>query len=237
MFLAQCTTARKPHDGVVATYSIVALDPRTGELGVAVQSKFFSVGSVVPWAEAGVGAVATQALCNITLGPDGLAAMKEGRPPADALASLLAADPMAERRQVGMVDAQGRIAAHTGSDCFDFAAHRLGKNYTAQGNLLAGPEVINAMAEAFEAAKAEALPLADGLMRALQAAEDAGGDKRGRQSAALLVVREGGGYQGANDRFIDLRVEDHPDPTTELARLLEIHRRFFADRHFTNTGE
>ena len=235
--MTQCMVPEKVDDGLVATYSIVALDPETDELGVAVQSKFFSVGSVVPWAKAGVGAVATQALCNIRFGPEGLSAMQSGEAPDEALKSLLSSDPMAEHRQVGMIDARGRTAAHTGGECRDFAAHRIGKNYTVQGNLLDGPEVIDAMAAAFEAARHSQLPLADCLTRALQAGEDAGGDKRGRQSAALLVVRENGGYMGANDRFIDLRVEDHPDPTQELARLLTIHRQFFAERHRSESNE
>lgn len=231
--LTQCTAGKPSAASYVATYSIVACDPETGELGVAVQSKFFSVGSVVPWAEAGVGAVATQALCNISLGPEGLRRMRETEAPDEALASMLESDPLRERRQVGMVDAKGQIAVHTGAECFEFAGHRSGEGYAVQGNILAGPEVVDAMAAGFEAA-AE-MPLADRLMQALQAGEDAGGDRRGRQSAALLVVRDRGGYQGANDRYIDLRVEDHPDPTKELARLLQIHRQFFIDRHAAPT--
>ena len=231
--LSACSTDRPvgTNPDVVATYSIVARDPATGELGVAVQSKFFSVGSVVPWAEAGVGAVATQALANIAFGPEGLDRMRAGESAETALTLMLAKDPGAENRQVGLIDAAGNVAAHTGSECLDYAGHRVGIDYSVQGNILAGPEVLDAMARAFEAARGAAMPLADALTKALQASEDAGGDRRGRQSAALLVVRKKGGYQGQNDRFIDLRVEDHPDPTQELTRLLSLHRDFFANRH------
>ncbi len=217
--------------GLVATYSIVAADVKRGELGVAVQSKFFSVGSVVPWARAGVGAVASQAFANPLLGREGLQRMARGESPETALAALLAEDENAARRQAGMVNAKGEVAAHTGAECHAFAGHRPGRHYVVQGNLLAGPEVLAAMAETFERRRAAGDRLDAALVAALQAGEDAGGDRRGRQSAALLVVREDGGYQGVDDRLIDLRVEDHPDPTKELTRLLEIHRSFFKDRH------
>lgn len=220
--------------GLVATYSIVAADVERGELGVAVQSKFFSVGSVVPWARAGVGAVATQAWANPSLGRDGLQRLAAGESPVTALSDLLATDAEAAHRQAGLINAQGDVAAHTGSECHPFAGHRIGKHFVVQGNLLAGPEVLLALADTFEKRRSAGDRLAPALVAALQAAEDAGGDRRGRQSAALLVVRAGGGYQGVDDRFIDLRVEDHPDPTRELARLLEIHRTFFKDRHQTD---
>lgn len=229
--LLGCTAPSRSPSNLVATYSIVARDPATGELGVAVQSKFFSVGSVVPWAKSDVGAVATQALANITFGPEGLDRMRAGESAEIALKLMLAKDPGAENRQVGIIDSAGRVAAHTGSECLDYAGHRVGMDYSVQGNLLAGPEVLEAMARAFEAAREAEMPLADALTKALQAGEDAGGDRRGRQSAALLVVRDQGGYGGENDRFIDLRVEDHSDPTRELNRLLELHRGFFAERH------
>lgn len=221
--------AREP---VVATYSIAAFDPATGDLGVAVQSKFFSVGTVVPWAKAGVGAVATQARANVTYGPEGLKLMEAGKSPEEAIAELTGADEMRETRQCGMVDAKGRAASFTGRDCGAFAGNRTGTNYTVQGNILAGEQVLADMASSFEAARESGEGgLGDWLAAALQAGEDAGGDSRGRQSAGLLVVRDKAGYGGASDRYIDLRVEDHPDPTRELSRLLGIHKKFFASRH------
>jgi len=215
-------------DPEVHTFSIVALDPATGELGVAVESKYFGVGSVVPWAKAGVGAVATQARAKLSFGPDGLRLMEAGKSPREALDALLAADPLKAERQVGMIDAQGHTAAHTGAECMSFAGHREGRNYTVQGNLLAGEKVITAMAEAYERAqKEEGSELAEWLLAALQAGQAEGGDKRGQQSAALLVVRAEGGPGGENDRYIDLRVEDHPTPIDELARLRALHRKFY----------
>jgi uncharacterized Ntn-hydrolase superfamily protein len=227
-FVCPASAAEPP----VNTFSIVAFDPQTGELGVAVQSKYFGVGTVVPWAQAGVGAVATQSYAKISYGPDGLRLMSEGKAPADALADLTKADEKREVRQVGMVDAQGRVAAFTGKECNAWAGHKEGKNFTVQGNLLAGENVVTAMAEAFEKARTDAKGgLADWLTEALKAGQAAGGDKRGQQSAALLVVRKGAGPSGENDRFVDLRVEDHEKPIDELARLLEIHKRFRAGAH------
>lgn len=215
----------------VATFSIVAFDARTGELGVAVQSKFFGVGSVVPWARAGVGAVATQSFANTRYGPEGLALLAAGKSPEEVLRTLTAADPDATRRQAGVVDARGRAAAFTGTNCLAWAGQFTGTNFCAQGNLLAGEAVVTAMARAFDAARAKGTgELADWLAAALQAAQDAGGDRRGQQSAALLVVKEGGGYGGFNDRFIDLRVEDHPQPIAELARLVAKHKEFYPRR-------
>jgi uncharacterized Ntn-hydrolase superfamily protein len=215
-------------DPEVHTFSIVAFDPATGELGVAVESKYFGVGSVVPWAKAGVGAVATQARAKVSFGPEGLNLMENGKSPREALDALLDADANAAERQVGMIDAQGRTAAHTGAQCIDYAGHREGKNYTVQGNLLAGEGVLTAMAEAFETAqKKEGTELADWLLAALQAGQAAGGDKRGQQSAALLVVQANGGPGGDNDRYMDLRVEDNPAPIDELARLRAMHGRFY----------
>ncbi len=217
---------------LVATYSIVAFDPATGDLGVAVQSKFFGVGSVVPWARAGVGAIATQAEANVTFGPDGLKLLAAGKTAKQTLDALTVADARREVRQLGIVDAQGRVASFTGAQCHDWAGHIEGKHFAAQGNLLASEAVVKAMAAAFEKARATAKgELADWLTTALDAAEAAGGDRRGRQSAALLVVRENGGYARANDRYVDLRVEDNPEPIKELARLLEIHKRFYPNQH------
>jgi uncharacterized Ntn-hydrolase superfamily protein len=215
-------------DPEVHTFSIVAFDPATGELGAAVESKYFGVGSVVPWAKAGVGAVATQARGKVSFGPDGLRLMEGGKSPQDVLQQLLADDAHAAERQVAFIDAQGRTAAYTGTECIAFAGHHEGRNYSVQGNLLAGENVLIAMAEAFETArKKEGTELADWLLAALQAGQAAGGDRRGQQSAALLVVHAGGGPGGDNDRYMDLRVEDHPTPIDELARLRALHAQFY----------
>lgn len=216
----------------VSTFSIVGRDPLTGDLGVAVQSKFFGVGSVVPWAQAGVGAVATQAWADTTLGPRSLKALALGESPSELLPSLLATDPQASSRQVGLVDSQGRAMAHTGEDCHDHAGHFTAQDVSIQGNLLAGPQVLEAMRKDWEEfADQEPGCLPDRLFSALEAGQEAGGDRRGRQSAALLVVRQGGGYGGFNDRFVDLRVEDHPTPIQELRRLLELHKQFYRQAH------
>jgi uncharacterized Ntn-hydrolase superfamily protein len=215
----------------VATFSIVAFDPRTGDLGVAVQSKFFGVGSVVPWARAGVGAIATQAWANVRYGPEGLDLLASGKTALDVVRELTTADAARDKRQIGVVDATGNAAAFTGSACHPWAGHRQGKAYCVQGNILTGEDVVDAMAKTFEAARTERddenTELADWLMAALRAGQEAGGDKRGRQSAALLIVRDGAGFGGGNDRYIDLRVEDHPQPIKELSRLLSLHREFF----------
>lgn len=215
-------TAKEPP--LVATFSIVAYDPRTKELGIAVQSKFIAVGAVVPWAKANVGAVATQSWANTTYGPDGLKLLGEGESPEQALKKLLSSDPKREHRQVGIVDAQGRAAAFTGEECLDWAGDHQGKNYTVQGNILAGEKVVTAMAEAFEESQGA---LAKRLIDALEAGQKAGGDRRGRQSAALLVVRQGAGYSGFNDRYRDIRVDDHPEPIKELRRIYELHKKIF----------
>jgi uncharacterized Ntn-hydrolase superfamily protein len=201
------------------TYSIVARDSSTGDLGVAVQSRFLSVGSVVPWARAGVGAIATQSYANVGYGPDGLALLAGGANAEDTLASLVEADQLRSQRQAGVVDAVGGSASYTGRSCFAWAGGRTGPGYAAQGNILAGAAVVDGLADTFEAG---GLPFPELLVACLAAADAAGGDRRGRQSAALLVVREGGGYGGGNDRWIDLRVDDHADPVRELARLLEL---------------
>ncbi len=228
-----CASARQreTQSELVATYSIVSFDPATGDLGVAVQSKFFGVGSVVPWARAGVGAIATQAYANTSYGPDGLLLLKSGMAPAAVVETLTGADSRRDIRQIGVIGADGEAAAFTGEKCQTWAGHLLGRHFSAQGNLLAGGQVVTNMARAFETSRADGKgELADWLMAALDAAEEAGGDKRGRQSAALLVVRKDGGYAGQNDRYIDLRVEDHPEPLRELHRLLEGHRQFYKRR-------
>jgi uncharacterized Ntn-hydrolase superfamily protein len=206
---------------IIATFSIVARDPQNGDLGVAVASKFLAVGSVVPWARAGAGAIATQALANVAYGPDGLALLERGHAAEQALDELLAGDEQRAHRQIGLVDLRGSAAAHTGSACMDWAGHLVGPGFAAQGNILAGAQVVQAIADAFTQAQGE---LAERLLAALQAGDTAGGDRRGRQSAALYVARAGGSYGGVLDRYVDLRVDDHADPVPELARLLRLHR-------------
>lgn len=208
----------------IATFSIVARDPANGDLGVAVQSKFLAVGAVVPWARTGVGAIATQALANVGYGPNGLALLEQGLSAQEVLDQLLADDPLRDQRQVGIVDAQGQAAAHTGMDCQHWAGHVIGPDFCCQGNILAGEAVVNRMAEVFTQSAAQGGELAERLLAALDAGQAAGGDKRGRQSASLYVVRKGGSYGGVLDRYVDLRVDDHPEPIKELARILKLHR-------------
>jgi uncharacterized Ntn-hydrolase superfamily protein len=211
---------------VVATFSIAAADPAAGEVGVAVASRFLAVGSVVPWVRAGVGAVATQAMANVAYGPRGLGLLAQGVAPDEAIEELTAADAGRALRQVGLVDASGRSATYTGPGCLEWAGGRSGRDYACQGNILAGPDVVDALATAFEETDG---PLPDRLMAALAAGDAAGGDRRGRQSAALYVAREGAGYLGMNDRFIDLRVDDHQMPIVELRRLIGVHRSLYAE--------
>jgi len=211
------------------TFSIVAVDTLTGEIGVAVASKFLAVGAVVPYARAEIGAIATQAWGNTTFGPRGLELLKEGYSPQEVLNILLENDTLRERRQVGIVNVRGESAAYTGKGCMDWAGHIIGPGYSIQGNILAGEQVVKAMERSFLEAKGE---LADRLLRALEAGEAAGGDRRGKQSAALLVVRKGGGYSGYNDRYVDIRVDDHPNPIKELKRIYKIWKRtFLIDAH------
>jgi uncharacterized Ntn-hydrolase superfamily protein len=205
----------------ITTFSIVARDPQNGDLGVAVQSKFPFVGALVPWARAGVGAIATQSLANLSYGPEGLQLLEQGHSADAVLRQLIEADEMRDQRQVGIVDRDGQAVAYTGSACQPWAGHQTGENFACQGNLLARPEVVRAMAECFRQSQGE---LAERLVAVLQAAQNAGGDWRGKQAAALYVVRAGGSYGGHLDRYIDLRVDDHTDPITELARLLKLHR-------------
>ncbi len=208
------------------TFSIVAYDPSSDppEWGVAVASKFLSVGAAVPWASAGVGAVATQALANLAYGPDGLRMLASGRSATEVVNALTGPDELREQRQVGVVDAAGEPATFTGSECLDWAGGITGKHFACQGNILTGPEVVDEMASAFEAAKGE---LGVRLLAALKAGDDAGGDRRGRQGAALYIVREGGGYGGGIDKAVDLRVDDHEAATDELLRLWDLHRLYF----------
>jgi uncharacterized Ntn-hydrolase superfamily protein len=207
----------------VHTYSIVARDAHTGELGVAVQSHWFAVGSVVPWAEAGVGAVATQSFVEVSYGPLGLALMRAGKTPQQALTALLGTDAHQDVRQVAMIDAHGKVAVHTGAHCIAEAGHRSGDGYSVQANLMGPSTVPEAMAKAFEAS---AGPLAERLLTALLAAEAEGGDIRGKQSAALVVVRGESTGNAWQDRLVDLHVEDHAAPLEELTRLLRLHRAY-----------
>ena len=206
------------------TYSIVALDPATGDLGIAVQSKFLAVGAVVPWAKAGVGAVATQSFANVAYGPDGLALMASGAHAQEALDRLVAADPLRSQRQAGIVDAHGRAATHTGDECFAWAGGQVGPGFAAQGNILAGPGVVDGLVDTLLAG---GRPFPELLVACLAAADAAGGDRRGRESASILIVREGAGYGGGNDIYVDLRVDHHDDPIGELGRLVELQRLYF----------
>jgi len=206
------------------TYSIVARDAETGDLGVAVQSKFLAVGNVVPWARAGVGAIATQAFANVEYGPEGLRLLSEGHAADEVLRRLVAADDGREHRQAGVVDAQGRSATYTGRDCFAWAGGRTGENFAAQGNILADAPVVDGLVDTFVAG---GRPFPELLVACLAAAEAAGGDRRGRESASLLVVRASSGFGGGNDRWIDLRVDQHDDPVPELARILAFQRLYY----------
>jgi uncharacterized Ntn-hydrolase superfamily protein len=209
---------------VLSTYSIVGADPDAGECGVAVQSKFLAVGAFVPWARGGVGAVATQAYAEITFGNRGLELLESGLSPEEVVEALVTADDMREHRQVGIVAADGRSATFTGGECFEHALGVSGENFAAQGNILTSPGVPHAMAEAFGSAPGD---LAHRLLAALEAGEAAGGEKRGMESAALLVVRPGGGYGGNHDRWLDLRVDHSDSPIEELRRLLDLHTLYF----------
>jgi uncharacterized Ntn-hydrolase superfamily protein len=210
---------------IVATYSIVACDLEAGQWGVATQSKFLAVGSVVPWAVPGVGAVATQAYANPRYGPQGLQLLAQGLSAAEVIARLTGADDGRAERQVGVVDAQGSGATYTGSDCLDWAGGLAGPGFAAQGNILVGEETVAALATTFTATEGQ--PLAERLLECLAAAQAAGGDRRGQQSAALLVVEQAGGYAGLSDSLVDLRVDDHEEPVAELARLYAMHTLLF----------
>jgi uncharacterized Ntn-hydrolase superfamily protein len=212
------------HGLYLSTFSIVGYDPGAKEWGVAVQSKFLAVGAVVPWAQAGAGAVATQSYANTSFGPEGLALMAKGVSAQEALSQLLAADEGRARRQVGLMDAEGRAATFTGNECNAWAGGLMGRNYAAQGNILVSGATVEGMARAFEEAQGE---LADRLVSALVAGQAAGGDRRGQQSASVLVVRPGGGYGGHNDRYLDLRVDDDPAPIGRLQALVDLHHLFF----------
>ena len=211
-------------DPIVATYSIVAVDLDAEQWGVAVQSKFLSVGSVVPWAEPHVGAVATQAYANPRYGPNGLQLLREGLSAQEVVDRLTSEDEGRDHRQLGVVDAKGNAATYTGKECMDWAGGRTGEGYAAQGNILVSGETVDAMAESFEGSSG---PLAVRLIDALAAAQAAGGDSRGQQSSALLVVQRDGGYAGMSDTVVELRVEDHELPIEELRRIYTLHDEIF----------
>ncbi|ACL64618.1 protein of unknown function DUF1028 [Anaeromyxobacter dehalogenans 2CP-1] len=214
----------------LGTFSIVAADPATGQIGVAVQSKFPAVGALVPAARAGVGGVATQALANEAWRAEALRLLAAGVPAEEVVKRLVAADPQAADRQIGLVDAKGDAAAYTGARCFDHASHVTGPGFSVQGNILAGRAVPEAMARAYQAARDAGKPLAERLLAALAAGQAAGGDRRGMESAALLVVKPGGGYGGSGDVWVDLRVDDHPQPIAELTRLYrDVHQFYFGE--------
>jgi uncharacterized Ntn-hydrolase superfamily protein len=209
----------------IATYSIAACDLDAAQWGVATQSKFLAVGSVVPWAEPHVGAIATQAYANPRYGPDGLELLRGGMPAEEVVEKLTAADDGRDHRQLGVVDGQGRSASFTGSECMDWAGGRTGDGYAAQGNILVSGETVDAIAENFESSAGK--PLADRLIDCLAAAQAAGGDSRGQQSSALIIVEKDGGYAGLSDVVVDLRADDHERPVEELRRLYGLHEQLF----------
>ena len=223
---------------MISTYSIVGCDLEAREWGVAVQSKFLAVGAAVPAAAPEVGAIATQAWANLAYRPRGLELLREGRSADEVVRALVAVDEGRSHRQVGVVDAHGRAATYTGSDCLDWAGGTTGPGYAAQGNILVSAATVDALAATFEGTAGE--PLSERLLACLAAAESAGGDRRGRQSAALLVVREDGGYGGTSDVAVDLRVDDHPEPIGELERIYRIHDLLFGhtpDEEWLDVGE
>ena len=212
-------------DAVVATYSIAACDLEAGQWGVATQSKFLAVGSIVPWAEPGAGAVATQAYANPRYGPEGLALLRAGLAAGEVVERLTSADEGRDQRQLGVVDSRGESASYTGSECSSWAGGITGPCFAAQGNILVGAETVAALAATFTGTAGR--PLAERLLDCLAAAQASGGDRRGQQSAALYVVERGGGYGGLSDVLVDLRVDDHPQPVAELARLHGVHSLLF----------
>ena len=226
----------RDRDELVATFSIIAADPDSGEVGVAVQSKFLAVGAVVPWAKANVGAVATQSWANTAYGPEGLKLLEAGHSPEEVIERLVSEDPGKNLRQVAVINSDGTASAFTGSECYDWAGHKVGKNHSCQGNILVSEETVGRMSETFERSEG---PLAKRLLEALDAAQHAGGDSRGKQSAALYVLQKGAGYGGYNDVKVDLRVDDHPEPIEELERLYQLHLIYStpSDRMFELEGE
>ena len=209
-----------------STFSIVGFDPETEELGVAVQSKFLAAGAIVPYIKAGVGAIATQALANPAYGPDGIELLEKGHSPSEVIEILTEEDDGSRHRQLGIVDIKGQSANYTGDECLDWAGGLTGDNFAVQGNILVNKETVEAMAKTFEDTDGR---LADRLLKALKSGQSAGGDSRGQQAAALLVYKENGGYGGLTDKYIDLRVDDHPEPIEKLAELLDLFYLYFLE--------
>ena len=237
LFVAATQTLGAQAPPGLSTFSIVACDTANGFLGVAVQSRVVGAGSIVPAAEAGVGAVATQANANVTYKPRALALLRAGRSPEEVRAELTRADSGAAERQFAVMDASCRMAAHTGDSTLAWAGHRVGRHYSAQGNILTGPEVVEAMGRAFEEAEAAGVPFGERLLAAMKAGQAAGGDRRGRQGAGLLIVKAGGGYAGGDDRYADLRVEDAVEPILELERVYRVWMTTFHPLdHFLPNG-
>ncbi|MBY8997131.1 MAG: DUF1028 domain-containing protein [Candidatus Thorarchaeota archaeon] len=214
-----------------STFSIVARDSTNGDLGIIVQSKFPAVGALVPWAKAEIGAIATQAWANVGYGPNGLELLEAGNSASETLKILLDGDEGQEHRQIGIVDVNGQAVAHTGKECMEWAGQIVGDGFTCQGNILAGESVVVDMAEAYENTEGD---LIDKLFAGLIAGQEAGGDRRGMQSAAVLVVREKGGYEGGNDRYVDVRVDEHPSPIEELVRVFNIYDMTLLSREDPN---
>lgn len=204
----------------IMTFSIVAYDPKNKEWGVAVQSKFVAVGAIVSFAKADVGAIATQAYANTSYGPKGLELLSKGMIAEDVIELLTEQDPEKEKRQIGIVDSRGNTASFTGQECFDWAGHIVGRNYCCQGNILASGKVVMEMAKAYENTNGD---MVERFFAALEAAQEAGGDKRGRESAAILIVKEKGAYDGGTDRYIDIRVDEHPTPIKELRKVFDVY--------------
>lgn len=226
----------QPHPEL-STFSIVACDTANDFLGVAIQSRVIAAGAIVPAAEAGVGAIATQAFANVAYKADALRMLREGMTPEQVTAEFVRTDPRIQTRQFALVDHGCRVSAFTGDSTFVWSGHRVGANYSVQGNILAGPEVVEAMARAYEESEANGLPFGERLLESLKAGQQAGGDTRGRQGAGLLIVRPGGGYAGGDDRYADLRVEDHAEPILELERVYRIWMSVFhPDDHFLPNG-
>jgi uncharacterized Ntn-hydrolase superfamily protein len=224
---------------VISTYSIVACDLEAREWAVAVQSKFLAVGAAVPAAEPEVGAIATQAWANLAYRPQGLALLRDGYAADDVVRTLVGADEGRAHRQLGVVDGYGRGATYTGSECLEWAGGTTGRGFAAQGNILVSAATVEALAKTFQ--ESAGRPLAERLLECVAAAEQAGGDRRGRQSAALLVVRKDGGYEGTSDVAVDLRVDDHPEPVEELERIYRLHDLLFGETPYEEwleiTGE
>lgn len=225
---------KERNDGCISTYSIVGCDTAAGEVGIAVQSKFLAVGNVVPWAKGGVGAIATQAWANVAYGIDGLKLLEQGMHPEEVVSALIKQDEGCETRQFGVVNIKGQSATFTGKECSEWAGGIAGENFAAQGNILVGEATVQALADTFQSTGGD---LTERLMRALEEAQKVGGDRRGMQSAAIYVAKEGAGYGGVSDTMVDIRVDDHKQPIKELRRVLELYRFFLFKTEEGNVSE